>query len=82
MGNHIVADESLGAVSWKTDIPARLFEHGYIGSDLNKEWIKMIGFRNALVHDYVDVDRQIVFRVLQSKLPVFEEIKCAMSKWL
>lgn len=82
MGSHIVADESLGAVDWKTDIPARLLEHGFIGQDLNDEWVKMIGFRNALVHDYVDVDRKIVFRVLQSKLIIFEEIKRAMCRWL
>lgn len=82
MGNHIVADESLGVVDWKTDIPARLLEHGFIDQDLNDEWVKMIGFRNALVHDYVDVDREIVFRVLQSKLSVFEAIKRAMCRWL
>ncbi len=82
IGNHIVADEALGAVEWKTDIPARLLEHGFIEQGLSDEWIKMIGFRNALVHDYVDVDREVVFRVLQTKLPVFASIKKSMCKWL
>lgn len=82
IGNHIVADEALGAVEWKTDIPARLLEHGFIEQGLSDEWIKMIGFRNALVHDYVDVDREVVYRVLQTKLPVFASIKKSMCEWL
>ena len=56
--------------------------NGFVEQDLSDEWIKMIGFRNALVHDYVDVDREVVFRVLQTKLPVFAAIKRAMCEWL
>jgi uncharacterized protein YutE (UPF0331/DUF86 family) len=82
VGNHIVADEALGPVERKTDIPARLLDGGFIDQTLHDEWVKMIGFRNALVHDYVDVDRNIVFRVLQTKLPVFEIIKRAICEWL
>lgn len=82
MGNHVVADEVLGAVEWKTDIPARLLEHGFIEQPLHDEWVKMIGFRNALVHDYVDVDREIVFRILHTKLSVFSAIRRAMCEWL
>lgn len=82
VGNHVVADEALGAVEWKKDIPARLLDHGYIEQNLHDEWVKMIGFRNALVHDYADVDREIVFRVLQTKLPVFDAIRKSMCEWL
>jgi uncharacterized protein YutE (UPF0331/DUF86 family) len=82
IGNHVVADEALGAVEWKTDIPMRLLEHDFIDQVLHDEWVKMIGFRNALVHDYVDVDREIVFRVLHTKLPVFADIKRAVCNWL
>ena len=82
MGNHVVSDEALGQVEWKTDIPARLLDHKLIDQALHDEWIKMIGFRNALVHDYVEVDREIVFRVLHTKLSVFGTIKRVMCTWL
>ena len=44
--------------------------------------LQMIGFRNALVHDYADVDREIVFKVLHERLPVFEDLKKVMALWL
>ena len=82
IGNHVVADEQLGGVDWKTDIPGRLAEHGFLSEELQMEWIKMIGFRNALVHDYADVDRKIVFKVLQERLSVFDRLKKVMAQWL
>ncbi len=62
MGNHVIADSDLGIVNWYSDIPAILEKNGYIDSDLEKEWLQMIGFRNTLVHDYVEIDRRHCLR--------------------
>ena len=35
----------------------------------------MVGFRNILVHDYLEVDRKIVYDVLQNRLGDLEELK-------
>ena len=68
MGNHVVADLNLGVVDWYSDIPKRIREHGYIDEAFENKWIRMIGFRNTLVHDYVDIDRKIVYQILQENL--------------
>lgn len=35
----------------------------------------MIGFRNTLVHEYIEIDRQIVYQVLQDGLADIEMLK-------
>ena len=68
MGNHVVAYRQLGTVDSYSDIPYLLHEAGYIDASLRETWIRMIGFRNILVHDYLDIDREIVHQVLKEHL--------------
>jgi uncharacterized protein YutE (UPF0331/DUF86 family) len=51
IGNHIIADDALGIVDSYSDIPTILSEKGIIEKDMREKWIRMIGFRNTLVHD-------------------------------
>ena len=37
------------------------------------EWIKIIGLRNRIVHEYFGVDLQIIWQILKKDLPVFKE---------
>ena len=82
VGNHIIADENLGVVNYYSDIPNILADNGYISAELAQRWIRMIGFRNILVHDYLDIDRDIVYGVLQSDLADFETLKQAFAQFL
>lgn len=51
MGNHVIADLALGVVNWYSDIPAILSDKGYLSTDMKNTWVRMIGFRNTLVHE-------------------------------
>jgi uncharacterized protein YutE (UPF0331/DUF86 family) len=82
MGNHVIADEGLGVVDWYSDVPRIFLEKGMISSELSEKWIRMIGFRNTLVHGYMDVDRAIVYEVLQNGLGDIEELKRAFARHL
>jgi uncharacterized protein YutE (UPF0331/DUF86 family) len=82
IGNHVIADDKLGTVNWYSDIPNILEEKGYIDAFKKEQWIRMIGFRNALVHEYVDIDRKIVFDVLQNHLDEIEEISRIFAHFL
>lgn len=82
VGNHIVAEASLGTVDWYSDIPHRLREAGLIDSSQKETWIRMIGFRNILVHDYLKIDRTIVFRFLQENLGDLEGFKQVFAQFL
>lgn len=68
LGNHLVADLRLGAVDTYADIPALLAKHGRISEEQRRTWTRMIGFRNVLVHEYLEVDHRIVHDVLASHL--------------
>lgn len=74
MGNHLIADLDLGVVNWQSDIPEILFLKEYIKEEEKDRWTRMIGFRNLLVHDYLDIDRGRVYRTLQEDLSDIEEI--------
>jgi uncharacterized protein YutE (UPF0331/DUF86 family) len=75
IGNHIISDLELGEVHYYADIPSRLGEHGYLNDRQKNVFIKMIGFRNALVHEYIEIDRKIVFDIIQSNLHEIQEIQ-------
>jgi len=82
IGNHIIADENLGVINHYSDIPSILVKHGYIQAELAERWIRMVGFRNILVHDYLDIDRDIVYEVLQNNLVDFETLKRFFARFL
>jgi uncharacterized protein YutE (UPF0331/DUF86 family) len=82
MVSHVIADLNLGVVNWRSDIPVLLEEHGAIDAALRDRWIRMIGFRNVLAHDYLDIDRNIVYDVLQHNLEDLEALKRAFARFL
>lgn len=82
MGSHIVADEGLGTVQQGRDIPRLFREHGFIDVDLEQRWIRMIGFRNILVHEYLEVDRDIVYDVLCNHLGDLADLQPVFAKFL
>lgn len=68
MGAHVIADLGLGTVDAAADIPRLMRAHGHVDEELENRWIRMIGFRNILVHEYLDVDRAIVHAALRDGL--------------
>lgn len=82
LGNHIVADLELGEVGWQSDIPRLLAESGYISEDLEKRWIRMIGFRNILVHEYLNIDRKLVYDVMKNSLGDFRGLIEVFTRWI
>jgi len=82
IGNHLIADQNLGKVNNYSDIPLILFENNYLSEELKELFIKIIGFRNILVHDYLDIDLDIVYQILDKKLKDLEEIIKIFAKYL
>ena len=82
MANHVISEMELGIVNWYSDIPQLMAEKEYISDDLKERWIRMIGFRNTLVHEYIDIDRRIVFDILHNNLKDLEELKKVFAQFL
>lgn len=82
MGNHVVAEEGLGVVNWYSDIPKILAEKGCLRPELREKWIRMIGFRNTLVHEYIDIDRKIVYEALHHGVEDLSELRRVFAQFL
>jgi len=50
--------------------------------DLAEKWKSMVGFRNILVHEYVDIDRRTVYDILQNALRDLEALKRVFARFL
>ena len=75
LGNHVVASESLGRVQATADIPRILQDNKIVGPELAETWTQMIGFRNVLAHEYMEIDRSQVYRILTSRLTDLEALR-------
>jgi len=82
MGNHVIADLDMGIVNTYSDIPSIIAEKGFMSAAMKEQWIQMIGFRNTLVHDYIDIDRAIVYAVLQNNLDDIEKLKKVFAAFM
>ena len=82
LGNHVIAELELGTVNWYSDIPSILADSGHLESELKEKWLQMIGFRNVLVHEYLEIDRAIVFDVLRNRLGDIEALRQVFARFL
>ncbi len=80
--NHIVADDRLGAVEEYRDAIRLLGENGYLEDDLTARLIPMAGLRNILVYDYLEVDRDRIYDLLQENLGDLEEFAVQIGRRL
>ncbi|MGQ9558073.1 MAG: type VII toxin-antitoxin system HepT family RNase toxin [Desulfurispora sp.] len=81
IGSHIIAERGYRPPSSYADIFTVLHEEGLIPEDLAGTMRKIAGFRNILVHDYLDVDPQIVYTCLQ-RLEDFQRFAEHVLNWL
>ncbi|CCQ93916.1 conserved hypothetical protein [[Clostridium] ultunense Esp] len=82
IGNHIIADEGLGKVEVYSDIAKILSLNKYINKEQEEIFVKIIGFRNILVHDYLSIDKDIVYEILENGLGDLEDILREFGKLL
>lgn len=82
MANHVVADENLGGVDEAKDLPVIFAKEGYIDREMEARWKDMIGFRNVLVHEYLEIDRETVYDVLQNQLDDIRQLRRVFGHFL
>ncbi len=82
IGNHILADRKLREPEEYRDIVKTLGEHSLISLDLTERLMPLVGLRNILVHDYLDIDRPRLYDALQIELEDLEEFAKQVAKLL
>jgi uncharacterized protein YutE (UPF0331/DUF86 family) len=68
IGNHIIADQKLGNVDVLRDIPRILAKNSIIPDPLAQKWLDMIGLRNILVHNYLEIDTKYIYNIIKNNL--------------
>ena len=82
ISNHIVADMQLSLPADNRQLFEVLAKHKVFSAPLAKKLISMAGFRNVLVHEYLEIDRRRVYRALKDDLGDFEKFIKSVSKLL
>lgn len=82
IANHIISDTNSRPPATYADTFRVLFENGIISSELSGIMEKMVKFRNIIVHQYEEVDAEIVVVILKKHLADFEEFKETVLKYL
>lgn len=78
VAQHICATGGWGPPADNGDAIRLLGEHGILTAELAVSMRKAVGFRNVLVHDYIEVDDSIVIDRLKS-LSDLEEFVCQVA---
>lgn len=73
IGNHIIADLELGEPNSYREIIEILGRKGILPLNFSEKLKALAGFRNILVHDYLEVDISLVHEVLQNSVQDLEE---------
>ena len=82
VSNHIVADMRLNLPSDNKELFELLVRKKIVPTALARRLMPMAGFRNILVHEYLEIDRKRVYAVLKNDLKDFEKFIRAVSKLL
>jgi len=82
ISNHIVADMRLSIPEDNRQLFELLAREKILPRALANTLTRMSGFRNVLVHEYLEIDRKLVFEVLEKNLADFEKFIRAVAKLL
>jgi len=73
IATHIVKTKQLGLPNSSRELFEKLCEVGIISEDINKQMQSMVGFRNIAVHDYQNLNLDIIVSIVQNHLGDFEK---------
>lgn len=68
IATHIVIDNNLGNPETLGDAFNILNKEKYLSDEETKTYKNMVGLRNILSHEYLKIDKKIIYNVLQNNL--------------
>lgn len=82
IGNHLLASQLNTSPGTYEDVTRRLFEHAVISRSLRDRLTGLGGFRNILVHAYLEIDSERVYRFLIEELDCFIDFATEIEAFL
>ncbi|MGM0411455.1 MAG: type VII toxin-antitoxin system HepT family RNase toxin [Bacillota bacterium] len=73
IGSHIISDERLGNPKFNSEIIKILAENDIIKDNID-DYIKIAKFRNIIVHDYAEIDKEILLKIVKENVADLKEI--------
>ncbi len=68
IGTHLVSGLNLGRVETYRDIARLLVEGGIIPEQFRPKFESMIGLRNLIIHEYLKIELERIYAILQDNL--------------
>lgn len=65
---HIISDENMGVAGSTNELFYLLEENDYLTRDITEKMVKAVGFRNLIVHEYVNLELKRVFDILNNDI--------------
>ena len=82
IAHHVIADQGYPQAGSYRDSIEVLEKEGLIGPDLSERLKRWMGFRNVLVHLYLEIDHGRVYDAIQEELGDLEEFAGSMARLL
>jgi len=82
IADHIISDEGLRAPASVADAFTVLRDAGIVSETLHGALVKMAKFRNVVVHQYDEVDADIVLAILTKHLGTFDTFRSEILPYL
>ena len=82
IADHLISDENLRAPTSVADAFTVLREAGIVSESLHRALVKMAKFRNVVVHQYDEVDAEIVIAILTKHLGTFDTFRAEVISYL
>ena len=73
IATHIIKTRNLGLPNSSRELFSILFDAGIISENICNQMQGMVGFRNIAVHDYQNLNLEIVVAIIENHLGDFEE---------
>lgn len=82
VSHHVIADRGLRVPKTYAETFDVLAESSLLQPGLRRSMVAMTGFRNVLVHEYAEVDAEVVVRLLNEHLGDFGAFVAAAQEWV
>ena len=68
IATHIVLDSNMGNPETLGEAFSILYKENYLSKDETKTYRNMVGLRNILSHEYVSIDKKIIYDIMKNNL--------------
>jgi uncharacterized protein YutE (UPF0331/DUF86 family) len=66
MAFHITVDNNMGNPETLADSFEILWKENYLSTEESNQYTKMIGMRNILAHEYLEIDKKIIYNSMKN----------------